>query len=173
MAIYRWVDNITYCFVAVVFAVVFVGILSGSFIPVERTEIPSASVWSPLEGQTPTPVDQVEEERKFKEVERVAQVAWETAGKLAPENPPRYWQAEKVIFQTDSVWVILKEESGQNRPWGQEQTLTVGLVIHKSHEYYADWLGFASTAASGSDNRLTTRLPPLTNLPIVSLVRHG
>ncbi|MBI2097459.1 MAG: hypothetical protein HYT46_00785 [Candidatus Vogelbacteria bacterium] len=78
----------------------------------------------------------------------VAQTARETAQKLAPENPPRYWQAEKVIFQTDSVWVVLKEEGGS----------TVGLVIHKSHRHYVDWLGFASTAASRSDNRLTTRL---------------
>lgn len=111
------------------------------------------SISDPNSGTTET----LEEEGKFKEVERAAQAARAVAQKLASENPPRFWQAERVIFHTDSVWVVLKEEN-QNLPPGQGSAPTVGLVIHKSHEYYSDCLEFAGTVAARDDKQLTTRL---------------
>lgn len=126
------------------------------FIFTPTGKIPAAlpspmSITNPSFGQT------AEEVRKFKEIEAVTQAARETAQKLAPENPPLFWQAEKVVFHTDSVWVVLKHEF-KWLPQSHGLAPTVGLVIHKSHQYYADWLGFAGTAAARDDNKPTIRL---------------
>ncbi|MBI2100815.1 MAG: hypothetical protein HYT47_02245 [Candidatus Vogelbacteria bacterium] len=121
---YRWGDNVVYIVV-----VVFVGILLWQFIPVEQTEIPSASVWSPM-GQTPAQVDQ----------DITSNLARERAKKLAGA-PPRYWHVQAIFYRTDtdSVWVYLVEIS--------PQPATAGLVVHSSHPFYKDWTGLPANVS--------------------------